>query len=384
MPKTSPIFYSPVLRLKQGEYRALQRLAPDIADRIRPRLVVPPPTERDQGENRILTKDELIHFTGRRIASYWRHREAFLETRFLIDEFGEYEIDRWLPQLFKISRGAGANPIPVATLEDLVGSRHDAFLRTLSGNTSTKIALRIESGEIDRDLSTRVKDALTALSIDSSDCTVLADFCDGEFANASIVSRIAQAALEVLQTIGPWHEVIFQGTNYPETNSAEAGSQAVIPRNEWLAWKEAIAFDENTSEHLVFGDYCADCARFQFGSRGGGRPIPHYRYATGNSWLVIRGKATGNNEDVMKEVAARVLSSGQFAGRQFSYADDYIFRTAKGLGGPGNGTTWREINTAHHITQVVRDIGTTKGIKFVDLEVFDPTAQGTLFDAVVK
>ncbi len=38
--------YVPALRLKQGEYRGLQRLASDIADRIIPRLVVPPPKER--------------------------------------------------------------------------------------------------------------------------------------------------------------------------------------------------------------------------------------------------------------------------------------------------------------------------------------------------
>jgi len=36
---TAPI-YVPALRLKQGEYRGLQRLSPDIAERILPRLVI--------------------------------------------------------------------------------------------------------------------------------------------------------------------------------------------------------------------------------------------------------------------------------------------------------------------------------------------------------
>jgi hypothetical protein len=43
------------------------------------------------------------------------------------------------------------------------------------------------------------------------------------------------------------------------------------------------------------------------------------------------------------------------------------------------GSTWREINTAHHITRVVRDIGTIKGMSFVDAKVSDPVDQPSLF-----
>ena len=45
---TRPI-YVPALRLKQGEYRGLNRLAPDVADKVLPRLIVPPPKERVHG-----------------------------------------------------------------------------------------------------------------------------------------------------------------------------------------------------------------------------------------------------------------------------------------------------------------------------------------------
>jgi hypothetical protein len=43
------------------------------------------------------------------------------------------------------------------------------------------------------------------------------------------------------------------------------------------------------------------------------------------------------------------------------------------------GSTWREINTAHHITRVVRDIGTIKGMSFVEAKVSDPVDQPSLF-----
>jgi hypothetical protein len=374
MARTRPI-YVPALRLKQGEYRGLQRLAPDVADKIVPRFVVPPPKERDPEKQRFLTKDEIIHETGRRIADHWKLRDAFLDARFLFAEFGEEECAEWLPMMFDVARKADAQPIPVVGLADALGARAAAFRLASATKGATMVAMRVESGEIDRDLGARLAAAMSALGVTPERCAILADFSDADFSDAFAVASIAQAALEDLQGIGRWHHVVFQGTNYPEVNPAEPNGDAVIPRNEWLAWKEAIKLDGASPEHLVFGDYGADCAKFEFRNASGGIPIRHYRYTTPDSWLVFRGPAAGQAEIVMRDVCERILRSGKFAGRGFSSADDYIFQTAKGWQGPGNGSTWREINTTHHITRVVRDIGGIKGMSFAETAFSDPADQ---------
>ncbi|MFN3627139.1 MAG: beta family protein [Parvibaculum sp.] len=374
MARPRPI-YVPALRLKQGEYRGLQRLAPDVADKIVPRLVVPPPKERDPEKHRLLTKDEIVHETGGRIADHWKMRDAFLDVRFLFSEFGEAECAEWLPKMFDVARKAHAQPIPVLSLADAVGPRAAAFRLALATEGATKAAIRVESGEIDRDLSGRLAAAVSALGVTPERCAILADFSDADFSDALAVASIAQAALEDLQSIGRWRDVVFQGTNYPESNPAETDGDAVIPRNEWLAWKEAVKLDGTSPEHLVFGDYGADCAKFEFRKASGGIPIRHYRYTTPDSWLVIRGSTAGQADAVMRGVCERILRSGKFAGRGFSSADDYIFKTAKGWDGPGNGSTWREINTAHHITRVVRDIGGIKGMSFAETTFSDPADQ---------
>ncbi len=374
MARTRPI-YVPALRLKQGEYRGLQRLALDVADKIVPRLVVPPPKERDPEKHRVLTKDEVVHETGRRIADHWKVRDAFLDVRFLFPEFGEGECVEWLPKMFDVARKAHAQPIPVMSLADALGPRATAFRLALAAGGTTKAAIRIESGEIDRELGGRLAAVMSALGVTPEECAILADFSDSDFSDALAVANIAQAALEDLQGIGRWRHVVFQGTNYPEVNPAESDGSAIVPRNEWLAWKEAIKLDGASPEHLVFGDYGADCAKFEFKKASGGIPIRHYRYTTPDSWLVVRGSAAGQVEAVMRGVCERILRSGKFAGRGFSSADDYIFKTAKGWDGPGNGTTWREINTAHHITRVVRDIGGIKGMSFTETTFSDPADQ---------
>ncbi|AZG77360.1 beta family protein [Methylocystis rosea] len=51
------------------------------------------------------------------------------------------------------------------------------------------------------------------------------------------------------------------------------------------------------------------------------------------------------------------------AGDGFSNADAFIARVANDPAvGPGNSTTWRQLNTTHHITQLVSDIAKVRGI----------------------
>ena len=65
----------------------------------------------------------------------------------------------------------------------------------------------------------------------------------------------------------------------------------------------------------------------------------------------------------MHGVYKAIVDSGDFAGEGFSSADSFIANGAKNsTAGPGNSTTWRQLNTTHHITQVVSDIAKVRGI----------------------
>lgn len=184
--------------------------------------------------------------------------------------------------------------------------------------------------------------------------------------------------MQLLEEVAPWQAIVFQGTSYPEVNPAERGGDILVPRNEWKAWSSAVRFGEGTGNHLLFGDYAADCARMLFG-KSGAPAIRHYRYTTPTDWFVVRAAQEGRDMTLMREVCQRILNSGHFAGQSFSFADDYIYRTAQGVAGPGTATTWREINTTHHITRVVRDMGRVKDLSFADLKVA-PIKQFEMFE----
>ena len=185
-----PVFYVPALRFKQGEYRGLASLAPDVADRIIPRLVIPPPKDQDPETGRRLTQDEVLYLTGRRIGRHWPMRPAFLEARFLFAEFGEAESVNWLPRIFEVARNAYAVPIPVATLDDMLGVRGEALRLALANDTETRIAVRVQSGEFDRSLAGRVAAALRRFGISPENCAVLLDFADADLSNVEVVPSI--------------------------------------------------------------------------------------------------------------------------------------------------------------------------------------------------
>jgi hypothetical protein len=151
-----------------------------------------------------------------------------------------------------------------------------------------------------------------------------------------------------------------------------------LPRNEWLAWSYAIGLDAGLRKNLMYGDFAADSAKFAFGS-GGIVPICHYRYSTPRHWVVIRASEAGTVKEAMKEIAARLASSVHFAGRAFSLGDKYIEDTASGRVGPGNATTWRRVNTIHHLTRVVTDLGPQGGYQIVEREDAPEPEQTDLF-----
>lgn len=66
----------------------------------------------------------------------------------------------------------------------------------------------------------------------------------------------------------------------------------------------------------------------------------------------------------MEQVCQAILSSGIYLGRGYSYADEIIYQIAKGRQSAGTPTTWRELNVAHHITHIVRQLGAQNGETF--------------------
>lgn len=369
--------YVPSLRLKSGELSGLSTLHARVADYVLPRLIVPPPRDRDTEVQRELFKSDLYPRIDGLVDRYWRSRPVLIQLRYLIEELGHDRLEIWLPALFDHARGACVEAVPLFSLGELA-SYPATVWRTVNELHDLKLAILIDYADfVDPNLGGRVRSALDRLRLTAGDCAVLVDFAGADFGSPGFVAPIIEGALLGLQEMGRWRAVAFQGTNFPEKNPADPGEAKLVPRNEWIAWRAAVDFDPTTAEHLIFGDYGPESAKLNFsGSRG--RAHRHLRYTAGENWFVVRGADTGRHAPVMREVCKRIVGHGSYLGRAFSHGDDQIFRIAEGLLDAGTPALWRSINVNHHITHVVRDIGRVRSIAFEEIPVQEFAEQALL------
>lgn len=372
--------YVPALRMKTGELLGLSGLSPDVAGCILPRMIIPPSEERDlKGQLSLFSGDKIPDISGS-ISPYWRNREVLVDFEHIVDEFDESRIDVWLPKMFEMARKSQVKAIPAISGELFIKCNNVAFRNSISSEFFAKAAVVISSSSVlDREFLEKVFGKVADIGVSQSECVVIVDFSDSDFTVSEIVSPIISGVLETIQAMGKWKKIAFQGTNYPEKNPAEPDSYYTVPRNEWIAWRKATKFEIRENDQMIFGDYAADCAKISFGGKGG-KPIRHYRYTTPEAWIVQRGPSEGKHESSMKKVCEKIIASDYFAGRDFSSADDFIYKTAKGFDGPGNAKDWRAVNTTHHITQVVYDIGVARGMNFSRKKTREASEQISMFE----
>lgn len=361
--------YVPALRMKAGELQGVRDVASDVADCLLPRMIVPPVGERDESLQPRLFEGEQLPDIGGPLSAHWAERDVLVEPTHLLDEFGRDRMGLWLPKMFERARAARARPIPLIQLSDLLSGDPAAYAASVHREAELQFGIVISSGQMgDHDELARSLNVLDEIQVEPQHCVAIVDFHDADLTSPDVVAPIIGGALESLRSLAPWLHTVFQGTNFPDKNPAPPGSNVLVNRNEWIAWKRAVSFEPETADYLLFGDYAADCAKLVFGS-GGGAAIRHYRYTTPDAWYVQRGPDVGSHDEVMRQVCRGILDSGYFAGREFSVADDYIFMSAHGRAGPGNATTWRAINTTHHLTRVVSDVGRVRARTFAPRSV---------------
>lgn len=375
--------YMTALRMKKGELEGLSWLRNDVADCVIPMLIVPPVKERSSSsQESLFDEGKSIPDVGGVLSKYWVHRPAFVDPRVLFKEYGKENAVQWLPGLFSRARHLGVLATPVASLVTLETAGTTGFKAAISFSDELMFGLSIQSGDMtDPSLGTRIQTALADLGLKPSQCAVIADFTDADLSEPSLVSPIIRGSLEQLQGLGPWQFIVFLGTHYPEKNPAKPGQTFIQPRNEWHAWIEAVKFDPSTAQQMVFGDFAADSSKLDF-KEGRAQPIRHSRYATPSNWLVVRGENEGSDYEVMKNVFERIVKSGAFSGSTFSNADAYIFNVAcNNTSKAGNATTWRQLNTTHHITRVVADIAEVRSVPISRIPDAPTGVQQSLLDA---
>ncbi|MDF2231576.1 beta family protein [Albimonas sp. CAU 1670] len=359
--------YYPTLRAKPGEFTACGHTAARYRVHIKPRFVIPPATEADPEKGRPPTLDEIAHMMGERLGKNWPRHDAFLDPQFVAETLGDDGTER----LFRVATAVNPLLVPVLRLPELHNPVKRRLLRP--GEVRAAIYLGFEDAA-DPD---EVLEGVRSLGLQPQECVLFVDFTEtalGEDAAPSIAE-----IFDRLDEVGPWSKIVYQASAYPAKLPVGPNEKTLIARLEWTTFLAVLRETGIQPNRLAYGDFGADSGRMVFKTGKGGRPRPHLRYTGRTHTLVVRGSDAGKFTPTMRKVCRQIIDSEEFGGRGFSYADDRIWRNAKDLTDTcGDATGWRELNTAHHLARVIRDLGELSGISFEDDEVAEFAEQGTL------
>jgi hypothetical protein len=360
--------YRPALRFKQGEYTAVGGIRADLQEFVRPYFILPPLVEKDPELGQVLTHDQIATVTGQRIAKHWPRYPAYLDAQYMLAE----PSDEGIVRLYRVARAQNDKLIAVAPASDLA----NPIWSKLALPTFPRLAIHLRAENLDAE---QLAEGIKSLGIDAADCEIFVDFSDLELGMED-VGAIVNGTLDDLSEIAQWGCIVFQGSNFPTKNPAEAGKTAIVPRHEWTIFNEALRDCDIPHDRLGFSDFGADCGKINFPKKKSSAiAIPHIRYTTKTSTLVIRGAATGNQSERMVAVLKELTGHADFAGKSFSYADKRMWDTANGRATAGTASNWREWNMAHHILRVVTDLAAMTGVSLEEDEVLEEIEQVEMF-----
>ncbi|WP_247634978.1 beta family protein [Methylobacterium sp. 37f] len=374
------ILYSAMLRFKRGEYIGVASLSPEVMDRFLPHFIAPPIIERDPSRKRVITPDEAIHLTARRVAKYWPSRLSLLDVSQLLDPLGRMKAHEWMPELFTIAHRKGAYCSPVLSLTS--NSSERLGCQKIFSILRTPLAIRVPIGNTqDKDIHKQIYDIINIVGISPKNALIVLDCNDTALDVIEDAVIVISEAVRVIQSLGEWRNIIVSATSYPTKNPAAKNSECIIIRNEFVIWEKLADLGLVKEKPVIFGDHGADCSILNFGQKGGRGVIPHLRYATRKYWAIFRGGDWLNSEDngTIRSVASKVKNSEHYDGFDFSAADEFIDLCAAGVGKTGNATTWRQINTNRHITKIVFDLMDMRGERLKRLKRAKRYVQQNLF-----
>lgn len=349
--------YVPILKGKEGEFAALETLAPEVKADVFPLIeVVGVPFNYSTGQN-AKTLDQHIKGLPDRLNKSWGDRPFFLETPFFGDD-GHLADDRCaFGALLDRCTQAGLNPIPVITTRSTVSCRNSVRTRVAKGSG---LCLRLQMRDFAEDVETsdEVRNVLLSVGKDSpAGLDVIIDFAELK-TDSSTSLLLARSVLSMLPAPAEWRSVIIAAASFPEDLSAvNTSSSVTMPREEWNLWRALQRKPSLLPANLIFADYAISHPLIRGIDPRIMRMSASIRYTTPDSWLVMKGRNVGQyGFEQYFELCKRLIARPEYAGANFSWGDEFIDKCARREAGPGNATTWRKVGVNHHITMVARQL----------------------------
>jgi len=342
--------YTPVLRAKASEWKALAALSSSIRQRIVPIIEFVPhwknpgPSTSTRKRRAPQTPAEYLErFLEASVKATPSGTRSFVYFDLAGAEAQWSDMDLWSE--FEAAVSAQTHIVP---LVDLGATRSSAVLARVA-RARREVGLRFGSSDFGPQFATRIASALQVLGVGAASAHLVVDLKDTPAAMSHTRIRAALGNIDEFASI-----TLLAGV-FPQDLTRYQPGVTPEPRTAWQTWwREHIATPAG-ERFLSFGDYATQCAHYH--------PSPEVpgsvslRYTTDDAILVFRGRqsnvSTGLGHEQMHGHCRLLVSRPDYDGAAFSEGDQRMYCWTNPVNGTGNAVQWRTAALVHHITHVV-------------------------------
>ena len=358
--------YVPILKGKEGEFRALACLTPSVKHNITPFIDIP---RRDLDWKTRQPKDPIevyLEKKAKKIHKAWGTMEEIF-----VDVF-DLDLDLRTPGgthfvmfLFSQLRNYDVQAIPVIGLDRSEDTDYADSVRNTAFTDKRGICIRLllEDMEMPSDTYSDVDELIRTLHQSKKSVHLMMDFRNISEKDLYDIADVATGFLANLPDTTAWKSITLASSGFPEHLGG------ILPRSiDTIARTELDLRDELSSRKRsvlrfpAFGDY-GICHPDLLDYDPRFTPGAAIRYTIEREWLIIKaGSIKKYGCEQFRGLSNTLRRRPEYYGPTYSWGDNYIDECADCTVGTGNLPKWRQVGTNHHITLVGNQIANSPSI----------------------
>jgi hypothetical protein len=355
--KTRHDQYVPILKWRQGQYIALERLKANVKEQLCPLLVIPP-VEFDFEELRPkkTVEEHILPFPDRYLTK-WGKSKAFIDLHDSL--YSEFMSDgrHVLHYMFQELNGKDCKPVPVVKLAN--DTVYWDLIKSVASTQRFGVAFRLNLTDLMQpNADSVISSKMDYLEVERTDVDLILDLEQPEsFEPYTIFANAIKTALSRLSQLQDFRSLIIAGVSIEMPGPRSA---VEVTRHEWKLYQELVKVI-STLRIPTFGDYTIESPEFIQEDMRKLNPAGKIVYTTDDSWYISKGTKFRGNASQMTDHCRNVVNSGFYQTPSYSYGDHRIMDTLNGIENNGNLGTWKKVGVNHHITFIVDQLSKFHG-----------------------
>ena len=350
------LLYVPVIKAKEGEFKALEVTKDNVLDQLSPlfEIVNLPWNYIDECESK--TIDLHLDKIGKKIEDSIGNRGFFVDSRYIDGDRIMNNGQHHLGFIFNDFRERNLNGVPVSGFTKLASYKN--AVKEIYQTDKKGICLRIERDELGaKDLQDKIDDFLNFYEIQLNEVDIIIDLKNITSTEKNLyILSITTILNHSFPYIDKWRNLILSSTSFPENLSdIDANSIDSIERSEWLLYNSLL--ENDLKRNPIFSDYSIANAEITEIDPRFMQMSASIRYTYDKYWLIVRGRSIKTQGfSQYYNLCENLIDRHEYMGNEFSWGDDYIKNCANRTASTGNATTWRKIGCNHHFEFVIHQL----------------------------